>query len=105
MWSELSEKPFVKCAQRLGRYSEDQSRPLKISLATRETQLLILRKKTKLRDSEVFGRVYISPDLTPEEREARGILVKEMKERKTQNPGKSFVIRGREVVEVSSERQ
>ena len=105
MWSELSEKPFVKCAQRLGRYSEDRSRPLKITFSTRETQLQILRKKTKLRDSEVFGRVYISPDLTPEEREARGILVKELKERKAQNPGKSYVIRGREVVEVSPERQ
>eukprot|EP00116_Pleurobrachia_bachei_P007154 sb/3467416/ len=105
LWSELSENPSVKCAQRLGRYSEDRSRPLKITFATRETQLMILRKKTKLRDSEVFGRVYISPDLTPEEREARGILVKEMKERKAQNPGKSFVIKGREVVEVSPERQ
>ena len=105
LWSELSEEPVVKGTQRLSSFSEDRTRPLKITFSTRETQLLVLRKKIRLRESEIFGRVYISPDLSPEEREARRILVKDMKEKKAQNPGKSFVIREREVVEVSPERK
>ena len=105
LWTTLTEKPLVKSAQRLGRFSEGQTRPLRISLASRETQSCVLSKKTRLRQSEVFSRVYISPDLTPEERVARGILVKQLKEKKEQCPGMSFRIKGGEVVEVPSGAQ
>ena len=72
---------------------------MKISLASKEMQSCILGKKTRLRESEVFSRVYISPDLTSEERVARAVLVKK------RSPGKSFRIKGGEVVEVSSGTQ
>ena len=101
LWTALEEKPAVKSAQRLGRISDGHNRPLKISLASRETLMSILRKKTQLKDSEVFSRVYLSPDLTPEEREARGTLVKELKKHREENPGKKFKISGGKVLEVS----
>ena len=47
----------------------------------------------------------ISSDLTPEEKVARGVLVKQLKEKKEQCPGKSFRIKGGEVVEVPSGAQ
>ena len=105
LWTTLEEKPMVKSAQRLGRFTAGHSRPMKISLASREMQSCILGKKTRLRQSELFSRVYISPDLTSEERAARGVLVKKLKEEKEKSPGKSFRIKGGEVVEVFPERQ
>ena len=100
LWSELEEKPVVKNTQRFGTYIEGRSRPLKISLSSRDMQLNVLRKKASLRASEKFSRVYISPDLTPEERKIRGGLVRKLKEMKEQNPGKNYRIQRGEVVEV-----
>ena len=105
LWTTLAEKPLVKSAQRLGRFIAGQTRPMKISLASKEMQSCILSKKTRLRESELFSRVYISPDLTSEERVARAVLVKKLKEEKERSPGKSFRIKGGEVVEVSSGTQ
>eukprot|EP00116_Pleurobrachia_bachei_P006573 sb/3466835/ len=105
LWTTLEEQPLVKSSQRLGRFTAGQTRPLKISLRSREMQLCILGKKTRLRQSDLFSRVYISPDLTAEERVARGILVRKLKEEKERSPGKSFRIKGGEVVEVSSGTQ
>lgn len=105
LWTTLAEKPMVKSVQRLGRFTAGQTRPMKISLGSREMQSCILGKKTRLRQSELFSRVYISPDLTSEERAARGVLVKKLKEEKEKSPGQSFRIKGGEVVEVFPERQ
>eukprot|EP00116_Pleurobrachia_bachei_P009589 sb/3469851/ len=63
----------------------------------------VLGKKSRLRQSDLFSRVYISPDLTAEERVARGILVRKLKEEKERSPGKSFRIKGGEVVEIRSD--
>ena len=63
-------------------------------------QFCILRKKAKLRESEAFSKVYISPDLSSEERKARGELVKKLKEAKGQNPEKNYRIQRGVVVEV-----
>ena len=90
-WAELEEKPAVK---RIGNFTEARSRPLKISLASREMQFCILRKKAKLRESETFRKVYISPDLS------RGELVKKLKEMKGQNPENNYRIQRGAVVEV-----
>ena len=101
LWNTLGEKPLVKHAQRLGKFSAGQTRPLKLTLRSKEVQSGILGKETRLRQSELFSRVYISPDLTAEERVARGILVRKLKEEKERNPGKLFRIKAGEVVEVS----
>ena len=105
LWTTLEVKPLVKNAQRLGRFSADQTRPLKLTLRNKEAQSGILNKKSRLRQSDSFSRVYISPDLTAEERVARGILVKKLKEEKERSPGKQFRIKAGKVVEVSSETQ
>eukprot|EP00116_Pleurobrachia_bachei_P006629 sb/3466891/ len=105
LWTTLAETPLVKRAQRLGKFSAGHSRPLKLTLASKEVQSGILGKKTRLRQSDLFSRVYISPDLTAEERVARGILVRKLKEEKERSPGKLFRIRAGEVVEVSSGTQ
>ena len=105
LWKALEEKPAVKSAQRLGRFSDGRTRPLRISLANRDTLMSILRKKTQLRKSEGFTQVYLSPDLSPEEREARGTLVKELKKQREENPEKNYRISGGKVVEVSSGTQ
>ena len=100
LWAELEEKPVVKSVQRIGNFTEARSRPLKISLASRSMLICILRKKAKLRDSDTFSRVYISPDLSSEERKARGELVKKLKEVKGQNPEKNYRIQRGVVVVV-----
>ena len=102
LWSELEEKPVVKNIQRLGTFIEGRTRPLKISLSSRDMQLSVLGKKARLRACEKFSRVYISPDLTPEERKVRGDLVRKLKEMKEQNPAKIYRIQRGVVVEVPS---
>ena len=99
LWTALGVKPLVKRTQRLGKFSAGQTRPLKLTLRSKEVQSGILGKKTRLRQSDEFSRVYISPDLTAEERVARGILVKKLKEEKERNPGKLLRIKAGEVVE------
>ena len=93
LWSELEEKPVVKNTQRFGTYIEGRTRPLKISLSSRDMQLSVLRKKARLRAFEKFTKVYISPDLTPEERKIRGCLVRKLKEMKEQNSARNYRIR------------
>ena len=46
-----------------------------------------------MRAFEKFTKVYISPDLTPEERKIRGGLVRKLKEMKEQNPARNYRIR------------
>ena len=59
----------------------------------------ILSKKTRLKRSDKFDKVYISPDRTLEERNERRQLVDRLKDMVQSSPGKHYFIRGKEVIE------
>ena len=95
---ELGETQNVKSVERMGRQSLTV-RPVKVVLKSRDAQMSILSKKSRLKRTGKFDKVYISPDRTLEERNERRQLVDRLKEMVQRSPGKHYFIRGKEVVE------
>ena len=98
LFSELEEAPKVNSAERLGRQSSS-ARPVKVVLRSRDAQMSILSKKSLLKGNDKFGKVFLSPDRTVEERRERKQLVSELKEKVKQSPGTHYIIRGKRVLE------
>eukprot|EP00116_Pleurobrachia_bachei_P011356 sb/3471618/ len=98
IFAELEEAPVVTSLVRLGKQSET-ARPVKVVLRNRDAQKSILSKKSQLRGTEKYDKVYISPDRTPEERSARKQMVERLKQMAKRYPDKHYIIRGNEVVE------
>ena len=67
-------------------------RPIKCSLSSTVFVSQILRNAARLRDSELYKSVYISPDRTAEERSKRRQLVEQYKMKKDQNPDINYRI-------------
>ena len=84
---------------RMGQFREGYNRPVKLRLTAKWIRDEFLSNKAKLRLWDYTKKVYISPDLSIEEREVRRRLVAELKKRKEAEPGKKFIIRGGKVVE------
>ena len=78
-------------------------RPLKVSMRNIESAQLVIKNGKLLRQCDAEGysfdlkRVFISPDRSQEERVARRILVKEMKQKMKDNPSQRYVIKGEKV--------
>ena len=89
----------------MGQFREGYNRPVKLRLTAKWIRDEFLSNKAKLRLWDYTKKVYISPDLSIEEREVRRQLVAELKKRKEAEPGKKFIISGGKVVEKSEERK
>lgn len=76
---------------RLGKAS-NKKRPILVKLLSYETKINILKNKTKLKGTGIF----ISEDLSKENREERNILVKNLKEARGKN--KQASIRGNRII-------
>ena len=72
----------VSKATRLKQTKPDKPRLLLITLDNLSTKRNILQQATKLRKSTTWNNVFISPDLTPKERELNRKLREELKVRK-----------------------
>ena len=83
-------------AFRAGKIHQERPRPLIVSLAEEGTKWDILRLAPQLRDSERCRNVFLSPDRTPEEREADRKLRLEVK--KLREEGKAVRIQRGKVV-------
>ena len=97
LFSELEEAPKVKSAERLGKQSSS-ARPVKVVLRSRDAQMSIMSKKSLLKGNDKFGKVFLSPDRTVEERRERKQLVVELKEKVKQSPGTHYIIHGKRVL-------
>jgi hypothetical protein len=100
---QLDEKPLVTDCRRIGQKSQHKpgagvSRPIRFKVKSSETVYQILRKAKQLMNTEGNKRVFISPDRTIEERVSRQKLVKVLKEKRSADPNKHFIIRKGEVV-------
>jgi hypothetical protein len=89
----------IKSCYRLGRFVDGTNRPVKLVFKNSDTRRFVLENKSRLRRNETFGRVYLAPDRTPEERAARRTLVEELKGKRAEFPDKTFFIRGGKVEE------
>ena len=103
LFCEINEKPHFD-AKRLGRNkSGEHVRPVRVVLQGSQAIRQILVKAVKLRETEVFKSVFISPDRTPEQRAAQRELVTEVKRRRVAEPHKRHFIRGGTVASVDGE--
>jgi len=88
---------------RLGKRSEISGaapRPVKLVLVSEEQKDKVLRnaKNLKSMGDKGLDKVFLHQDLTPRQREARQILVKEMKERQSKGEQNLAIINGKVIV-------
>ena len=98
---ELSEKPKIMEARRIGVFAEGKTRPVILTVGSSLAANQIISKRRKLRESAVFKTVYISPDRTMEERQARRAVIEQRKQEREKVDGSVVVVRelrGRTVI-------
>ena len=89
----LGEKPKFDAA-RIGEVKAGaKKRPIKVKFRSSTVSRQVLSKAPKLRDSETFYSVCISPDRTPEQRVIHRDLVSELKRRRAEEKDKTHFIR------------
>lgn len=94
VFAHLEVSPAVASASRLGTKTSTRARPVKVSLEKREDLLLLLKRARQLRQSDCYRRVYLSPDLSREEREDSSRLHKTLKQLRLDNPGRKYWVKG-----------
>jgi hypothetical protein len=70
------------------------TRAVKVVFRNAEIAKAVLRNAPKLRESEEYREVYVSPDRTPGQRAEQRALVAELKRKRNEEPEKSHYIRG-----------
>ena len=90
---EVDQKPKIISCVRLGTVVEGKVRPVKVSLESRDSLLVLLKKASKLRSSENYNRVYLEPDRSYDERVERRRAVKTLNELRKAHPERKFVLR------------
>ena len=98
LFEELGEKPRVD-ACRIGKSGNVAvPRPVKVVLTSSTVVRQILVKAKGLRRVERFKKVYICPDRSAEERQARKALVVDLKQRIANEPNRRHYIKGDQIV-------
>jgi len=92
MLEEIGERPRVVSCSRLGTKGEGSVRPIKCCMSSTAHVFQILRNASKLKQSDGFKTVYLSPDRTAEERKKRRQLVEQWKLKKSENPETDYRI-------------
>ena len=80
---------------RLGKLVKEKPRPLLVTLVDNSVRRQILRNAKTLRNSTTYKKVFISPDLTPKEREANKNLLEELRRRKQAGEVNLIIKRGK----------
>jgi hypothetical protein len=80
---------------RLGEKKTGRIRPTRITVGAMSDKRSIMTNAKLLRHHKEFEKVYISPDLTPKERDANNKLVQEMKSRREGGETELIISRGK----------
>ena len=62
-----------------------------------------LRRASRLKDDAVFQKLYLSPDLTPQERKENRVLLMELKWRREEGEKDIMIRRGRIVKKINTD--
>jgi len=98
--SQLEVQPCISNAVRLGKRGGPKPRLLKITVESEEEKVAILRNVKRLRlpsTPDPLKRIFITPDLTPREREVNKALRSELAERN--KSAKQFIIKNGQIVQ------
>ena len=98
------EEVSIKNIVRLGKKEEDRTRLLKVTLESVKNKREILMKAKKLREAERWERVFVTPDLTPKERQQNKELREELKQR-TKDGEEGLVIRRGKIVKLQTSQE
>ena len=95
VFQEFGEKPRLD-ASRLGEKKDNaaRARPVRVTLYSAATAKNILAKTKALKKTVRYSSVFITPDRSPEQREAHRQLVQELKKRTTEKPTERHYISG-----------
>ena len=88
-------KSSITSMVRLGRSSGDRARLLQVTLDKEQHKHSIMKMATKLRKSQRWNTIYVTPDLTFKEREVNKALRDELKRRKANGEQNLIIKRGR----------
>ena len=83
---------------RIGRSTNNKPRPLLVTLLDDSSRRYILQNAKSLRNNSTYNNVYISPDLTPKEREINRQLHTELKRRKQAGETNLMIKRGKIII-------
>ena len=98
LFEELGEKPRVDACRIGKRGNVAVPRPVKVVLTSSTVARQILVKAKGLRRVERFKKVYICPDRSAEERQARKALVVDLKQRIANEPNRRHYIKSDQIV-------
>ena len=96
------EQVEIQSIVRLGKKIEGKSRLTKVTLDSVKSKRELLNNAKKLRNSEKWGRVYITPDLSPHEREENKKLREELRKRRNEGESGLVIRRGKIIQQESS---
>ena len=77
----------------MGQQATDKTRAVKVTLGNSTVANQIMRRSAKLKQSENFSEVFISPDRSLKQRVERRELVEELKNKVSDDPSKHYFIR------------
>ena len=93
----------VESTIRLGKREEEKTRLLRVTVESVKVKRSILQKAKKLRESEKWKSVFITPDLSPKERKRNKELRDELK-RRTDEGEEDLVIRRGKIVKIQGSK-
>ena len=91
------DKPSVKEFCRIGAQKPGRTRPVKVCFNSQEDVQTTIRNAKSLKHSEKYGKVFIAPDRSQEERAERRELVRLLREKRRNVPEKHHYISRGEV--------
>ena len=94
VFAHLEVTPSVTSSSRVGTKTSVRPRPIKVSVEKREDLLILLKKARLLRQASSYRTVYLSPDMTKEEREESTRVYNTVKQLRKDNPGRKYWVRG-----------
>ena len=83
--------------ERIGTPAQGKRRPLRVRIGNESAVLYLLSCSKNLRHTE-FSAIFIEPDRSKEERTKHKKLVQQLKEKRSEFPGKRFYIRNNKVL-------
>ena len=92
---------IVKTAH-LGRINPDKPRPLLVNLSDSSSRRYLLQNSKILRGNPEYNKVYISPDLSPKEREANKKLHMELRQHRQGGETNLIIRKGKIVSKITA---
>lgn len=97
IFENIGVQPYYETYYRAGKEKAGTSRPLIVKMGSPVVVSEVLANAKLLKESRFYGKCFLAPDRSPEERIEHRKLIDEMKKRRGEEPEKYFYIRKGEV--------